>query len=226
MQIRPAKRYIKKQMNQRLMWLFIGIRKTMIKTNNATFVKSIIDWKSKPKPALPEIAFVGRSNVGKSSLINCLVNRKNFAKVSKKPGKTQTINFFNIDDTFYLVDLPGYGFARRSQMLKADWKTGIENYLLNSAELLILMVLIDSKVGVKETDIQLIEWLDYHQIPFQIVATKVDQISRSQIGSQEEGIRETLELPPSYPILFFSAKNRTGRQELLKLINNLLNQLN
>ncbi len=197
----------------------------MLKIKDPKFIKSVLNWQNKPKSALPEIAFVGRSNVGKSSLINCLLNRKNFARVSKKPGKTQTINFFNIDNTFYLVDLPGYGFARRSMMQKENWETSIEDYLLNSPELLILFVLIDSNVGVKEKDQQLIEWLDYHQIPFQVVATKVDKISRSQRNSQEQRIREGLGLDINNPIMFFSTKDRTGRNGVLKHISKLLNVL-
>lgn len=189
--------------------------KTLI---NPAFVKSILDWKEKPKPRLPEIAIVGRSNVGKSSLINSLVNIKNFARVSKTPGKTQTINFFNINNQFYLVDLPGYGYARRSKQQLRSWNESIENYLLKSRELLLLIVLIDSKVGVKTGDQQLIEWLRHHRIPFEIVATKVDQILKSAMGRQERNIRESLQLAPQEPLYFFSAKNRRGREELIKRI--------
>lgn len=196
-----------------------------LKIKNATFVKSVLDRGSKPEPALPEVVFAGRSNVGKSSLINCLVNQRNFARVSKKPGKTQTINFFNIDNKFYLVDLPGYGYARRSKVQQDSWDKSIEDYLLNSPELLIILVLIDSKVGVKQNDQQLIEWLDFNQIGFQIVATKADQISRSQQAKQEQRIRDDLALPLTYPILFFSSKDRTGRQELIRLLDNLLSQI-
>lgn len=196
-----------------------------LKIINAKFIKSILERNSKPKPALPEVAFAGRSNVGKSSLINCLVNQRNFARVSKKPGKTQTINFFNIDNKFYLVDLPGYGFARRSKVQQDSWDKSIEDYLLNSAELLIILVLIDSKVGVKKTDQQLIEWLDFNHIAFQIVATKADQISRSQQNKQEQSIRDDLSLPVTHPILFFSSKDRTGRQELIQLLGKLLSQI-
>lgn len=198
----------------------------MPKIKNAKFVKSVLSRKEKPKPPLPEVVFSGRSNVGKSSLINCLVNQKNFARVSKKPGKTQTINFFNIDNEFYLVDLPGYGFARRSKLQKSNWDKGLEDYILNSRELLILFVLIDSKVGVKENDQQLIEWLAFHQIPFQIIATKVDQIAKSKRPAQANRIRDELNLSSSSSILFFSSKDRTGKGEVLKYLSDLLNQLN
>jgi GTP-binding protein len=197
----------------------------MLKIKNAKFIKSVLDRKEKPKPSLPEIAFAGRSNVGKSSLINSLVNQRNFARVSKKPGKTQTINFFDIDNQFYLVDLPGYGFARRSLQQKSNWNEAIEDYLLNSRELLVLFALIDSKVGVKENDQQLIEWLAYNQIPFQIIATKVDQIPKSKRQSQVNRIREGLGLSDEVPVIFFSSKDRTGREEVIKYLSGLLNQL-
>jgi GTP-binding protein len=198
----------------------------MLKIKNAKFVKSVLSRKEKPKPPLPEIVFSGRSNVGKSSLINCLVNQRNFARVSKKPGKTQTINFFNIDNQFYLVDLPGYGFARRSKLQKSNWDKGIEDYILNSRELLVVFVLIDSKVGVKENDQRLIEWLAFHQIPFKIIATKVDQIAKSKRPAQANLIRDELNLSTDSRILFFSSKDRTGKEEVLGYISNLLDQLN
>lgn len=197
----------------------------MLKIKNARFVKSILDIQEKPKPTLPEFVFAGRSNVGKSSLINSLVNQRNFARVSKKPGKTQTINFFSIDDRFYFVDLPGYGYARRPKAQQSVWNKSIEDYLINSRELLLLFVLIDSKVGVKENDQQLIEWLDYHQIPFQIIATKVDQIPRSKFADREKHIRESLGLSSGSSIVFFSVKDRTGREAVIKYLFDLLRQL-
>jgi len=197
----------------------------MLKIKNARFVKSILDAREKPKPALLEIIFAGRSNVGKSSLINSLVNRRNFARVSKKPGKTQTINFFSVDDRFYLVDLPGYGYARRSKTQQSIWNNSIEDYLINSRELLILFVLIDSKVGTKENDQQLIEWLDYYKIPFQIIATKVDQIPRGQVAARERHIRESLGLASDKAIIFFSVKDGTGREAVVKYLSALLRQL-
>lgn len=197
----------------------------MLKIKNARFVKSILDAQEKPKPPLPEIVFAGRSNVGKSSLINSLVNQRNFARVSKKPGKTQTINFFSIDDRFYFVDLPGYGYARRSKAQQSIWNKGIEEYLVNSHELLVLFVLIDSKVGVKENDQQLIEWLDYYHLPFQIIATKVDQVPRSRVAASEKHIRESLGLASKSSIIFFSVKDRTRREAVLKYLSGLLRQL-
>lgn len=194
----------------------------MLKIKNVTFIKSIVNLKDRPRPALPEIAIVGRSNVGKSSLVNCLVNIKNFARVSKQPGKTQTINYFSVDDRFYLVDLPGYGFARVSKQAKKSWQKMIEDYLLNSKTLKTLIVLIDSKVGPKDNDLQLIEWLRFNDISYRVIATKVDKISKSARPARAKQIYEKLGLSPREPLLFFSAKDRTGREEVLQYINELL----
>jgi GTP-binding protein len=194
----------------------------MLKIKNVKFVKSIVNLKDSPLPALPEIAFVGRSNVGKSSLINCLVNIKNFARVSKQPGKTQTINYFWVDDRFYFVDLPGYGFARVSKQAQKSWRKIIEDYLLNSKTLKGLIVLLDSKVGPKDNDLQLIEWLRFNNIPYRVVATKVDKISKSARQTQAKLIYEKLSLNPREPLVFFSAKDRTGKEEILKYINEIL----
>jgi GTP-binding protein len=194
----------------------------MLIIKNVTFIKSIVNLKDRPLPALPEIAIVGRSNVGKSSLVNCLINIKNFARVSKQPGKTQTINYFLVDERFYLVDLPGYGFARVSKQAKKSWQKMIEDYLLNSKTLKTLIVLIDSKVGPKDNDLQLIEWLRFNDISYRVIATKVDKISKSARPARAKQIYEKLGLSPREPLLFFSAKDRTGREEVLQYINELL----
>ncbi|NOX38246.1 MAG: YihA family ribosome biogenesis GTP-binding protein [Calditrichaeota bacterium] len=195
-----------------------------MKIKQPRFVKSILNPAEKPFPELPEIAFVGRSNVGKSSLINTLVNIRNFARVSKKPGKTRTINFFNIDNRCYFVDLPGYGYAKAPKTEQKKWQRAIEPYLLENPKLRLLFVLVDAKVGAKDSDRQLIEWLQYHRIPFQIVATKADQISQGKWQKQRQLICEQLHLPADYPLIFFSAKNRTGRQDILGLIEKLLSE--
>lgn len=190
----------------------------IMKIRKAQFVKSTLKRADAPTPLLPEFAFVGRSNVGKSSLINTLVNIKNFARVSKQPGKTRAVNYFIINNAFYLVDLPGYGFARVGKGEKRKWQEAIEGYLLENAQLQLLFVLIDAKVGVKPTDRQLMEWLQYHQIPFQIIATKVDQIGRSQWHTVEQTIRKELHLLPEQSVVFFSAKNRIGRDVVWSII--------
>lgn len=189
---------------------------------NAKFLKSTLEWRDSPKPPKPEIAFVGRSNVGKSSLINCLVNINNFARVSKQPGKTRTINFFSINDKFYLVDLPGYGFAKTSKKEQQNWQVALENYLLNSPNLKTLFVLIDCKVGPKANDLQMIEWLAYNNIPYKIIATKADKLSKTAQNSQVKLISEQLQLPPEEAPILFSVKNRTGRKEVINNITGIL----
>ena len=189
-----------------------------MKIRKAQFVKSTLNPKDAPQPARPEFAFVGRSNVGKSSLINTLVNIKNFARVSKQPGKTRAINYFNINDAFYLVDLPGYGFAKISKTEQKKWQRAIEGYLVNNPRLRLLFVLVDAKVGPKATDVQLVEWLQYNGIPFQVVATKIDQVGRSKWQQVQTTIAETFHLMPGTPIVLFSAKNRTGRGDIWQII--------
>ncbi len=195
-----------------------------MKIRKAQFVKSTLKPKDGPQPARPEFAFVGRSNVGKSSLINTLVNIKNFARVSKQPGKTRAINYFNINDSFYLVDLPGYGFARISKKEQKKWQHAIEGYLLSNSNLRLLFVLVDAKVGPKDTDVQLVEWLQYNGIPFQVVATKIDQVGRSKWSQVIKTIQNTLNLAPESSVILFSSKNRTGRGELWQIIEELLRQ--
>jgi GTP-binding protein len=186
----------------------------MEQIKNVRYIKSCMDWRDAPQPALPEIAFVGRSNVGKSSLINTLTNIKNLAKVSKQPGKTRSINYFLVDDKFYLVDLPGYGFAKISQSEQKKWQEAIEGFLLNSPSLLMLYVLIDSKVGAKSNDVQLVEWLRYNKVPFSVIATKADRISRTEQQRQEKAIRQALAMAESERLLLFSSKSRLGRGAL------------
>ncbi len=194
----------------------------MLKIRNSSFVKSIVNIKEAPQPGLAEFAFAGRSNVGKSSLINSLVNRKNIAKVSKQPGKTRTINYFLINEQFYLVDLPGYGYAKVPGSEKEKWRKMIENYLLNSKNLMMLYVLIDGMVGPQKNDIQLVEWLQYEGIPYYVVETKTDRIKSSRKKAQEQEIVRLLKLPPEIPVIPFSAKTRAGRDELLRHMNHLL----
>lgn len=189
---------------------------------NVKFIKSILNWQESPEPALPEIAFVGRSNVGKSSLINCLVNIKNFARVSKQPGKTQTLNYFSVNNLFYLVDLPGYGYAKSSKAQKKEWQKAIESYLLNSPNLRMLLVLVDGKVGAKSNDVQLAEWLDYNQIPYRIIATKIDKVSKNARQKQRKLIVEQLQIDKASPVIMTSSKDKTGQEAIVELIDQIL----
>lgn len=186
----------------------------MFKIIQAVFVKSIVEQKDRPKPYLPEFAFAGRSNVGKSSLINSMVNRSHFARVSKSPGKTRTINFYKINQQFYFVDLPGYGYARVSKSEKQKWQKMVENYLIQNPYLKVIYVLIDSQVGLKENDIELFKWLYFNKLPYKIILTKTDRISHSEKVKILSYVTNTLQLISKNHIFLFSAKTNFGRQEV------------
>lgn len=188
-----------------------------MKITSATFVKSIFNIIDKPFPYLPEFAFVGRSNVGKSSLINSLTKRKKLAHISNTPGKTRSINYFKINDLFYLVDLPGYGFAKISKSERKKWKIMIENYLLQSKELRYLFVLTDIRHGPQELDLQLIEWLKINDISFKIIATKADKLSKNKIYQNLTKLYKPV-VSNLNDIFIFSAISELGRQELLQFI--------
>ena len=153
-----------------------------MKILSAKFIKSIVDVNQVPEPGYPEIAFAGRSNVGKSSLINTLLNRKKLALTSSSPGKTRLINFFDVNESLYLVDLPGYGFAKVSKTERKNWKRMIELYITGSAHLKGIIHLIDCKVGPTQLDLEMIDWLHHLQKPVLIVATKADKISKSKVN--------------------------------------------
>ena len=192
-----------------------------MKILKAQFIKSTLDWQDGPDKQMPEIAVVGRSNVGKSSLINTLVNIHNFARVSKQPGKTRLINFFNINDLFYLVDLPGYGFAKVSKSEKRGWEKAIESYLLNREEMRCLFLLVDAKVGLKDNDYQMLEWLAYEDIAFRVIATKIDRINKSGRIKFMRGFQS--EFPDlTRDLILFSSKTGAGKADLLTAIEKLL----
>lgn len=190
--------------------------------NQITFIKSTLDWRDRPRPNRPEFAFVGRSNVGKSSLVNALVGRKNLARVSKQPGKTRTINYFDVDERFYLVDLPGYGFAKISRSEQQTWQKAIEGYLLNNPDLAVLFVLIDGKVGPKSNDLQLLEWLAFNKVPVEIIATKIDKVPRTHQERQRKMIAGEIGIDDPALIWLFSAKTQQGRGGLTGRIGQLL----
>jgi GTP-binding protein len=164
----------------------------------ASYVKSIVDLKDQPELVLPQILLLGRSNVGKSSFINALTNRKNLARVSNTPGKTLTLNFYNLDDAFYLVDAPGYGYARRSKSMKDDFIIMIENFIMKADHLKMICLLVDFKVGPTEDDIfthNFIKNLDRKVI---VVATKKDKVPRTHQYKQEKLIKEKLDYPGQF----------------------------
>ena len=175
-----------------------------------------------PDTAYAEVAFAGKSNVGKSSLINALMNRKALARTSAQPGKTQTINYYNINDAMYLVDLPGYGYAKASEEVKAKWGKMIENYLHTSKQLKAVFLLIDIRHDPSANDRMMYEWMVYQGFAPIIIATKLDKIKRSQIQKNVKAIREGLNVQPGTTIIPFSAETKQGRDEIWKLIDSFV----
>ena len=172
-----------------------------------------------PEHTMPEVAFSGRSNVGKSSLINGLLNRKSLARTSSQPGKTQTINFYNVNHEVYLVDLPGYGYARASQETKAKWGRMIENYLHSSKQLKAVFLLVDIRHEPSANDRDMYGWVVHQGYDPMIIATKLDKIKRSQIQKQLKILREGLNLRPGTKIIPFSAETKQGREEIWEIID-------
>ena len=177
-----------------------------------------------PENTLPEIAFAGKSNVGKSSLINGLMNRKSLARTSAQPGKTQTINFYNINQEMYLVDLPGYGYAKIAESEKKKWGKMIENYLHSSGQLLAVFLLIDIRHAPSENDRMMYEWMVYQGFAPIIIATKLDKIKRSQVQKNVKIIREGLKVEPGTKVFPFSSMTKQGREEIWEYMDELLAQ--
>ena len=175
-----------------------------------------------PENMLPEIAFAGKSNVGKSSMINALMNRKSYAKTSSQPGKTQTINFYNINDVFYCVDLPGYGYAKTSIEIRQKWGKMIEKYLRVSKQLRQVFLLIDIRHKPSENDRLMYEWIIAQGYSPIIIATKRDKINRSQIQKQVKIVREGLGMPSDGTIIPFSAQTKQGPAKLSDEIENII----
>ena len=185
--------------------------------NKVEFLISAASPKDFPQNRLPEIAFAGKSNVGKSSVINRILQRKNFARVGEKPGKTIHVNYFTIDSKCYFVDLPGYGYAKVSQSEKERWGKLMENYFAASRIDLGVMI-VDSRHAPTNNDITMARWFIDSGCPFVVVANKLDKVKKSQILGNLEVIRQDLELPEGCPVIPFSAEKGTGRDELVKLI--------
>ncbi len=175
-----------------------------------------------PDNAMPEVAFAGKSNVGKSSLINGLLNRKALARTSQEPGKTQTINFYNVNKELYFVDLPGYGFAKVSKETQQKWGDMIERYLRTSKQLKAVMLLIDIRHEPSANDKNMYEWVVYHGYNPIIIATKLDKINRSQIAKHIKMIKNSLNVLPDTTVIPFSAKTKQGRDEILELISSVI----
>lgn len=186
-----------------------------MKINTADFLISAVREEQYPTDGRSEFAFVGRSNVGKSSLINTITNRKKLVKVSGTPGKTRLINFFTINDEFYFVDLPGYGYAKVSKTEQAKWGKMMETYLLNSTQLKRVLLLIDSRHDPTPDDILMYDWLKYYEMDVTIIATKKDKLKRNDIKKSEVRIRKVLGVPKEDKIIYFSSLSKVGIQELL-----------
>jgi GTP-binding protein len=201
-----------------------------MKINYADFVISSTIWTKCPDPVQPEYAMIGRSNVGKSSLINMLTGRRKLAKISGTPGKTITINHFQINGEWYLVDLPGYGYARRSKTERSKWEKMIKGYILNRTNLMTLFALVDVRHEPQKNDMEFIEWLGMSRIPFVIVFTKADKLTRNQLEGNLASYKKAMlkdweELPP---MIVTSSETKLGKEEFLKYIeetNKLFEQI-
>jgi GTP-binding protein len=198
-----------------------------MKIVKAEFLISSAKLSQVPEVKCPEYAFIGRSNVGKSSLINMLVNNKNLAKTSSRPGKTQLINHFTINDSWYLVDLPGYGYAKTSKKVKAQFQELIDDYLLHRQELTNLFVLIDSRLEPQKIDLEFMEWMGEEGIPFSIVFTKIDKLKDNELNKNLKVYRKKmLETWEEMPVFFTTSSEKSiGREELLGYIDQINKQL-
>lgn len=188
----------------------------------ATFITSSAALSQCPSPDIPEYAFIGRSNVGKSSLINMLTGMKTLAKTSSSPGKTRLINHFLIHNEWYLVDLPGYGYARVARQVRNLWEKLIADYLFKRPNLMTTFLLVDSRLPIQDIDRLVINWFGRNQLPFVLVLTKTDKLSVNELNRNKQTMIEKLmeeweELPP---IIISSAKNRSGRDQILDYIDN------
>jgi GTP-binding protein len=192
-----------------------------MKVTSAEFVKSAFDRRDWLSEGRPEIAFLGRSNVGKSSLINALLNRKGLARTSNTPGRTQSINFFLINGRLIFADLPGYGYAKVSKTMRSDWGKMAEEYLSDRAELALCIQLVDSRHAPSALDFQLNEWLKFNEKPFVVVATKADKLSNNELARSIKAIEKSM---PESLVLPFSATSGRGRDDIWATIEGASNK--
>lgn len=185
-----------------------------MEVHNVELTISAVRPEQYPQDNLPEIALAGRSNVGKSSLINTLINRKKLARTSSQPGKTQTLNFYNVEHQLNFVDVPGYGYARASKQDREKWGAMIEEYFAQRQQLAGVISLVDSRHAPTQLDQQMIEFIHYYQFPLLVVGTKIDKIPRSRRNQSESVIRKTLQLTADDQLVLFSAVDRTGKDDV------------
>lgn len=190
-----------------------------MKITSAEFIKSGFNSAHWPDDGRPEIAFLGRSNVGKSSLLNSLLQRRGLARTSNTPGRTQAVNFFLINEGFYFVDLPGYGYAKVAKSLRSSWGKMAEDYLAEREQLVLSIQLVDSRHKPSDLDLQLNEWLVHHDKPHIVVATKADKLSSNQLRNQTKLIEKAL---PGSNVIAYSSETGKGREALLNLIDSVL----
>lgn len=190
--------------------------------NNAKFELTAVKPEQYPASTIPEIAFAGRSNVGKSSIINTLLNRKNLARVGATPGKTKEINFYNIDNKLYFVDLPGYGYAKVSKVKKASWYDVIETYLYTRQQLTLVVMMVDIRHTPSEDDKTMYDWILSRGILHIVVASKSDKIPRSQVNARLQDIKKTLGVKEGTAVIPFSSETRQGKDEIWGQLNSIL----
>ncbi|MFC4078422.1 ribosome biogenesis GTP-binding protein YihA/YsxC [Salinithrix halophila] len=193
-----------------------------MKVTQAELIISAVDPRQYPEDALPEIALAGRSNVGKSSLINRMIHRKNLARTSSKPGKTQTINFYRINGVLTFADMPGYGFAKVSKAVRAAWGRMSEQYLTQRHNLAGILQVIDLRHPPTKDDIAMYEWLKHLGIPVIVAATKADKITRGQWPKHKKQVKEGLQMEPKDPLILFSSQTGQGKEELWSEIGRLI----
>ena len=193
-----------------------------MKVDNVNLYVSAVRRSQYPEDNLPEFIMLGRSNVGKSSFLNTLINRKNFARISSKPGKTSTINFFNVEDSFYLVDVPGYGYADTSKEEIRKFGLMVEEYLQKRKELKRVFLLVDLRHKPTNDDKIMYDFLKYYQIPVTIVATKTDKVSSREKEKNLKLVKDTLDIVVGDNIVLFSSINKVGREEILKIIEEII----
>ena len=204
-------------------YLQIKNKGELMRIKRADYLKSAVYEKDYPEILNSvEFAFVGRSNVGKSSLINSLTSRTKLARTSKTPGRTQLINFFTINQEFYIVDLPGYGFAKVPKAMKKEWGSTIERYIISKRKKLVF-VLLDSRRIPSEEDMEMLRWLDFHELPFKIIFTKTDKISNNEKFRLLKDIRKKIEFH-NEDVFFYSSLSHKGREEVLQFMEDTLKE--
>lgn len=195
-----------------------------MKVDNVNLEVSAVRRSQYPEDNLPEFILIGRSNVGKSSFLNTLVNRKNLARISSKPGKTSTINFFNVENSFYLVDVPGYGYADTSKEEVRKFGLMVEEYLQKREELKRVFLLVDFRHKPTNDDKLMYDFLKYYQIPVTVIATKIDKVSAKDKDKNLKLLKETLDIVVGDNIILFSSVNKVGRDEVLKVIEEIISK--